>query len=429
MNRISKKCFALFMAILMAVAALTTVSAVEVNSGEKESLVSSGTAGDIVYCKNSAGWSNVYCYMWENASTNNNNGGWPGKAMEKISDDIYAYTIPENYDMIIFNNNQGTQTRDMTYPGNGYIYDNGAEEWDIYDTSDLQLKSFSTDIASPQYEGMSITLSAVAESVSAVSYKFTVTDTATNTETVLKDFSSANAVTWIPVTASVYKLNLYLKDESGNEKERHLDYTIKDSTQETKPIIKGILPNDQGKLLVNANNTISVKASGGNTGTKLLFYKYTVKDANGNIINTPYYTLNNTYSYKPASLGTYTLVVSVQASDNTVSNVTNTYYSVENIDETTTSPITSEPSSTATSPSSSQPASTGTSDIQGKKLGDVNGDGDINVKDATLIQKYKAKLITSEELDLTVADVNKDAVVNVKDATLIQKYAAKLVSW
>ncbi|MBQ8572589.1 MAG: starch-binding protein [Ruminococcus sp.] len=59
-------------------------------------------------------------------------------------------------------------------------------------------------------------------------------------------------------------------------------------------------------------------------------------------------------------------------------------------------------------------------------LGDSDGNGKINIKDATLIQKYAAKL---EELSvdaLSCSDVNADDKVNIKDATAIQKYVAKI---
>ena len=57
-------------------------------------------------------------------------------------------------------------------------------------------------------------------------------------------------------------------------------------------------------------------------------------------------------------------------------------------------------------------------------LGDVNGDGVVNVKDATAIQKYAAEMTV--ELNLKLADFNKDGCVNVKDATDIQKTTAFL---
>ncbi len=61
--------------------------------------------------------------------------------------------------------------------------------------------------------------------------------------------------------------------------------------------------------------------------------------------------------------------------------------------------------------------------------GDANLDGDVNIKDATLIQKVTAGLETLEFVQARwCADVNLDGYVNIKDATAIQKYVAGLES-
>ena len=59
--------------------------------------------------------------------------------------------------------------------------------------------------------------------------------------------------------------------------------------------------------------------------------------------------------------------------------------------------------------------------------GDSDLNGKINVKDATTIQKYAAKIIALEGVAFTQADVTGDMKVNVKDATQIQKLIAKLI--
>lgn len=58
-------------------------------------------------------------------------------------------------------------------------------------------------------------------------------------------------------------------------------------------------------------------------------------------------------------------------------------------------------------------------------LGDVNGDGEITVVDATILQKYIVGQTTLDDETLNVADVNKDGAVTVVDATLIQKFVVK----
>ena len=57
-------------------------------------------------------------------------------------------------------------------------------------------------------------------------------------------------------------------------------------------------------------------------------------------------------------------------------------------------------------------------------IGDVDLNGKISVKDATIIQKYVAHLVILSHNQLYVANCDSMGGVNVKDATLIQKYVA-----
>ena len=59
--------------------------------------------------------------------------------------------------------------------------------------------------------------------------------------------------------------------------------------------------------------------------------------------------------------------------------------------------------------------------------GDVNRDGKLNIKDATAIQKYLAKMIDFDDTQISLADYNKDNKVNIKDVTHIQKKLARLI--
>lgn len=61
-------------------------------------------------------------------------------------------------------------------------------------------------------------------------------------------------------------------------------------------------------------------------------------------------------------------------------------------------------------------------------IGDVNGDGVVNVSDATALQKHLANGKIFDEALLKIADTNGDGEVTVADATLIQKYLANSVS-
>lgn len=59
-------------------------------------------------------------------------------------------------------------------------------------------------------------------------------------------------------------------------------------------------------------------------------------------------------------------------------------------------------------------------------IGDADLNLKVNVKDATLIQKHTADIVTLEGLALACADANTDAKVNVLDATAIQKFVASI---
>ncbi|MBR1482799.1 MAG: leucine-rich repeat protein, partial [Ruminococcus sp.] len=62
-------------------------------------------------------------------------------------------------------------------------------------------------------------------------------------------------------------------------------------------------------------------------------------------------------------------------------------------------------------------------------LGDVNGDGKIDITDATLIQLHVAQSRLLEGEDFAVADVNGDNKVDITDATLIQLHTAGMKSF
>lgn len=63
----------------------------------------------------------------------------------------------------------------------------------------------------------------------------------------------------------------------------------------------------------------------------------------------------------------------------------------------------------------------------GLMLGDANLDNNVNIKDATTIQKSVASLVTLDENGKLCADANLDNSINIKDATTIQKFIASLL--
>ncbi len=61
-----------------------------------------------------------------------------------------------------------------------------------------------------------------------------------------------------------------------------------------------------------------------------------------------------------------------------------------------------------------------------KITGDADDNDIVNIKDATLIQKYIAGLASADEINTELADCDNDAEITIKDATAIQKYLAHL---
>ena len=76
-----------------------------------------------LYFNNTGGWNDVYCYTWNDQG---NGGDWPGtkvtaKDYETASDGYYKALVNSKYDKVIFNNNAGSQTKDLKVK-DGSIY-------------------------------------------------------------------------------------------------------------------------------------------------------------------------------------------------------------------------------------------------------------------------------------------------------------------
>lgn len=62
-----------------------------------------------------------------------------------------------------------------------------------------------------------------------------------------------------------------------------------------------------------------------------------------------------------------------------------------------------------------------------KKIGDVNGDGVVDVLDSTLIQKFAVDKVKLTETQKLLADVNYDKSADVLDAVDIQKFTVEQI--
>ncbi|MEE0957752.1 MAG: leucine-rich repeat protein [Ruminococcus sp.] len=63
--------------------------------------------------------------------------------------------------------------------------------------------------------------------------------------------------------------------------------------------------------------------------------------------------------------------------------------------------------------------------LDGVKLGDANGDGQVNINDVTAIQRHLAQLEQIEGIYLYAAESNQSGDLDISDATTIQMYIAQ----
>lgn len=86
-------------------------------------------------------------------------------------------------------------------------------------------------------------------------------------------------------------------------------------------------------------------------------------------------------------------------------------------------PVVTDPKPTETTPTDgTEPTTPGE-----YAIGDANMDGKLNIRDATLIQKYLAKMLSLSDEQKDYADFDLNGKVNVRDVTAIQKKIAGLI--
>ena len=60
-------------------------------------------------------------------------------------------------------------------------------------------------------------------------------------------------------------------------------------------------------------------------------------------------------------------------------------------------------------------------------LGDINGDGNITIADAIMLQKHIANIIVIDGGLINEADVTNDGAITIADAIMLQKHIANII--
>ena len=102
------------------------------NVNAAENVYSTSTTskqGDVIYFEKPTSWGNdtPYIYAWDEYTNQRAlNGGWPGSTMTQVegNPNLYKYEFLDNtpYTHVIFHNNAGTQTENLDFICNGFVY-------------------------------------------------------------------------------------------------------------------------------------------------------------------------------------------------------------------------------------------------------------------------------------------------------------------
>ena len=171
-------------------------------------------------------------------------------------------------------------------------------------TSPLKINSFIADKKSPQVSGTEVNLTAKAEGIGTLKYKFLIKDSKGNWY-VIRDYDASNTTVWKTGTAGDKTLYVDVKDNTGKVVRKEMSYKV---TSQLK--INSFTADKQSPQL--SGTSIKLKASA--TGTGKLQYKFLIKDSAGNWYVLKDYSTANETTWTAGSKGDKTLYVDVKDS-------------------------------------------------------------------------------------------------------------------
>ena len=171
-------------------------------------------------------------------------------------------------------------------------------------TSPLKINSFIANKKSPQVSGTEVNLTAKAEGIGTLKYKFLIKDSKGNWY-VIRDYDASNTTVWKTGTAGDKTLYVDVKDNTGKVVRKEMSYKV---TSQLK--INSFTADKQSPQL--SGTSIKLKASA--TGTGKLQYKFLIKDSAGNWYVLKDYSTTSETTWTAGSKGDKTLYVDVKDS-------------------------------------------------------------------------------------------------------------------
>lgn len=395
--------------------------------------------GEVVklYFENSENWESVYACAWT-WNTDKNEAdllfGYPGLLCTDEGNGVFSVEIPNEEVTILFNDN-GSHNCEMQNPGSTMIAKkDGTYKWFEYNTepstatettettvvTETTEETTSTTVVTDSTEGTTVvtdpteeatTEAVVTEPTEEITTTTVVTEPTEET-IVTKPAETKPSETTPPATEETKPSDTTSPDTDATEPSKPANVIVDDKTQITVETEKDAevelkvveIANEEKieeiDLLLVGEKTVKVfDITLVSDGVEVQpDGKVTVRIPVGNV---------NSKIYRMEADGTLTDMNAVYKDG--YLEFTTEHFSLY---------VVAEPESDNTKPS--EPV------VDKGILGDVNGDGKVNIKDATMIQKAAAKILSLTEDESIRANVNGDKKVNVKDATAIQKFVAKI---
>ncbi|MFS0904276.1 transglycosylase SLT domain-containing protein [Priestia aryabhattai] len=210
--------------------------------------------------------------------------------------------------------------KDKSKSGANSYYEARTEKTYQIEAGKVTKVSMSTDKASPQAEGTSVTLTATSEGSSEPEYRFYVRD-GKGTLITLQEYESSNKVTWIPQTQGTYTLIVHAKDKSKSGANSYYEARTERTYQvEAGKVTKVSMSTDKASPQTEGTSVTLTATSEGSSEPEYRFY---VRDGKGTLTTLQEYGSSNKVTWTPQSKGTYTLIV--HAKDKSKSGA-NSYY-------------------------------------------------------------------------------------------------------